>query len=833
MLRKARRRTTPKQLAFLEKSYANSSRPDTAAKTYLVAATGMSMQEINIWFQNRRAKEAKKAKSVPRSDFSMSSPVRSTSAQPPPMPLMSSPGPSRFVAEASSSPLAPSSDNDSHLFSSPPSLAPVIFAPTTVNRDLTDPRLLPPKKKTPMPPRSKPRSPGSRMSAKAKEQVTLAAAAALVAEAEREKAAREERGLPPPSTPSRSRKPRPTTPSPSRRRSALRAPPKSVPPDLAQWSGIPDGPRPPRPASKPSPPLLVPSLPHPANITTNLDELSMDEQSLIMAEEGGDVVSAPRAPRNVLRHAARRPANVTAMLMSQIASQTPKPVGKNRQTAAPVSTVKRGGNVAKSSSVGGNVAKSSSVGVTTCQSAQVSSGYVSVKVEDDTVGGRPAGLRKFDSFPVPDPVSLHRILVDAAHDMEDEDQQQEDRDEGGNFVGKPDVILVLSESEDEPEEVREGKEMQEEQEKGYEETSIAQPATVARHQRPTTSSTATLQSTTPTLPRPEVGGFLAAIQSGRVGEWSSSPGLPSDVLLNATAFPMGNPAISLPVGGMVGMTSMNQNDPALRCMMTPTRALSTGRPNNKRSRVKSPSSSSPKEYQNKRPRHSPWNSPTWRKQLSANSKQTEASGDKSDSPFRVGKTDRTLVSPSRPVQPQPSSLTLPSPPTHSLFSPTRANLLKSATTPERFIPEDWLLGSSSSSPIRSLMSSSPNKFGRALFEEYLSSSGVGGGDGRGQTVSPSGGSGGGVDDGDDDKEADPLPAFSSPSGFMSSETGFGMDEMDASKVSPGRAEALFSSLINVEGEIGGMVGAVGGMSPPAFKMPTVRAGRRGTSVGQT
>lgn len=54
-----RKKTTKKQLDILEKRFLTNPRPDARLRKFLAEQLGMSARSIQIWFQNRRAKEKK------------------------------------------------------------------------------------------------------------------------------------------------------------------------------------------------------------------------------------------------------------------------------------------------------------------------------------------------------------------------------------------------------------------------------------------------------------------------------------------------------------------------------------------------------------------------------------------------------------------------------------------------------------------------------------------------------------------------------------------------------------------------------------------------------
>ncbi|KAI8325114.1 Homeodomain-like protein, partial [Martensiomyces pterosporus] len=54
---KHRRRTTKEQLLILESTFKTSPKPSSDVRKSLAGQLGMSAREVQIWFQNRRAKQ--------------------------------------------------------------------------------------------------------------------------------------------------------------------------------------------------------------------------------------------------------------------------------------------------------------------------------------------------------------------------------------------------------------------------------------------------------------------------------------------------------------------------------------------------------------------------------------------------------------------------------------------------------------------------------------------------------------------------------------------------------------------------------------------------------
>ncbi|EGG07485.1 uncharacterized protein MELLADRAFT_35504, partial [Melampsora larici-populina 98AG31] len=56
---KHRRRTTPAQLNVLEAQFESNSKPDVVLRKQLAEKLDMTPREVQVWFQNRRAKTKK------------------------------------------------------------------------------------------------------------------------------------------------------------------------------------------------------------------------------------------------------------------------------------------------------------------------------------------------------------------------------------------------------------------------------------------------------------------------------------------------------------------------------------------------------------------------------------------------------------------------------------------------------------------------------------------------------------------------------------------------------------------------------------------------------
>ncbi|KRH92086.1 putative Homeodomain-like, Homeodomain-related, Homeobox protein, partial [Pseudoloma neurophilia] len=62
---KHRKRTSKSQLKILEKTFESNKKPDSALRNQLSEQLGMTPRSVQVWFQNRRAKQ-KKTKNKPK-----------------------------------------------------------------------------------------------------------------------------------------------------------------------------------------------------------------------------------------------------------------------------------------------------------------------------------------------------------------------------------------------------------------------------------------------------------------------------------------------------------------------------------------------------------------------------------------------------------------------------------------------------------------------------------------------------------------------------------------------------------------------------------------------
>ncbi|KZT50253.1 homeobox-domain-containing protein, partial [Calocera cornea HHB12733] len=61
---KRRRRTTPEELAVLEAEYAKCTLPDAKNRVRIGQMTNMSARSVQIWFQNKRQTDKRKAQGL-------------------------------------------------------------------------------------------------------------------------------------------------------------------------------------------------------------------------------------------------------------------------------------------------------------------------------------------------------------------------------------------------------------------------------------------------------------------------------------------------------------------------------------------------------------------------------------------------------------------------------------------------------------------------------------------------------------------------------------------------------------------------------------------------
>ncbi|KAA1471702.1 hypothetical protein DENSPDRAFT_850398 [Dentipellis sp. KUC8613] len=110
---KTRKRTSPQQLTVLENVFTEDQKPDTALRKHLAEELNMSSREVQVWFQNRRAKAKKtaekeriasKTESSPCKEEDTNSESEAKPADPPSSPLASrtdaAPGPSPASVQA-------------------------------------------------------------------------------------------------------------------------------------------------------------------------------------------------------------------------------------------------------------------------------------------------------------------------------------------------------------------------------------------------------------------------------------------------------------------------------------------------------------------------------------------------------------------------------------------------------------------------------------------------------------------------------------------------------------------------------------------------------------